>query len=157
VTQTVRLGSQRPARLWRLLNIWPPLLFAGIRIIDWADDYSSVTVRLAKSRITSNNFGTQYGGSLYSMTDPFFAIMLLQRIGPEYTVWDKRGEIEYISPGRTAVTAEMHMSAEAVEEILQAAAGGEKVLRWFECDIVNTAGVVVAKVHKQLYVRRKRA
>lgn len=157
MTQTVRFGPRRAARMWRLLNMWPPLLFSGIRVVSWADDYTSVTIRLAKSRITSNNFGTQYGGSLYSMTDPFFAIMLMQQIGPGYTVWDQRGEIEYVAPGRTAVTTEMTMPADAVQSIVKAAASGEKVLRWFECDIVDADGVTVARVRKQLYIRRKRA
>jgi acyl-coenzyme A thioesterase PaaI-like protein len=142
--------------MWRILNVWPPLLFAGIRVVGWDDDYSRVKVRLAKSWLTSNNFGTQFGGSLYSMTDPFFAIMLMQRIGHDFTVWDQRGEIEYVSPGRTAVTAELLITAEDVAEVIAAATGGEKVLRWFECEVLGTDGVVVARVRKQLYIRRKR-
>ena len=36
-----------------------------------------------------------------------------------------------------------------------AAAGGEKVLRWFAADIIDEQGEVVARTRKQLYVRRK--
>ena len=43
-----------------------------------------------------------------------------------------------------------------LDEIRAAAAGGEKVLRWFEMDVRDAAGDVVAKVRKQVYVRRKR-
>jgi len=31
------------------------------------------------------------------------------------------------------------------------------VLRWFECEIVAADGTVVARVRKQVYIRRKRA
>ncbi len=36
-----------------------------------------------------------------------------------------------------------------------AAASGEKVLRWFESEIVTASGKVVARVRKQLYVQLK--
>ena len=43
-----------------------------------------------------------------------------------------------------------------IEEIKAAAAGGDKVLRWFDTDVIDAEGEVVAKVRKQLYIRRKR-
>ena len=41
-----------------------------------------------------------------------------------------------------------------VEEVRAAADAGERVVRWFGTDVVGTDGVVVARVRKQLYVRR---
>ncbi|OJX62105.1 MAG: hypothetical protein BGO95_00230 [Micrococcales bacterium 73-13] len=141
----------------RLMNAWPTFWAAGIRILEWDDDFRRIRVRLARpNALTSNAFGTQYGGSLFSMTDPFFAIMLIEHLGRDHSVWDRRAEIEFVSPGRTAVTAEMSISAADVEEIRAAAATGEKVLRWFGCDVVGTDGAVVARVRKQVYVRRRR-
>jgi hypothetical protein len=37
-----------------------------------------------------------------------------------------------------------------------AAADGEKTLHWFETPIVDASGDTVARVRKQVYVRRKR-
>jgi hypothetical protein len=88
------------------------------------------------------------------MTDPFWMIMMLRNLGPGYVVWDKAGEIEFVSPGRTAVTAEFRLAPDAVDEVRAAADSGAKVLRWFEVDVVGTDGAVVARVRKQLYVRR---
>jgi len=42
-----------------------------------------------------------------------------------------------------------------VDELRIAAAGGEKVLRWFEVAVTTQSGDVVAQVRKQLYVRLK--
>lgn len=143
-------------RMRRLMNLWPPLLFAGIRILEWDADFRRVKVRLGYYRLNTNYFHTQYGGSLFSMTDPFWSIMLLHALGRDYTVWDQRGEIEFVAPGRTAVTTEMTLSPEAVDEVRAAAASGDKVLRWFESEVVDRDGNVVARVRKQVYVRRKR-
>ena len=43
-----------------------------------------------------------------------------------------------------------------IEQVKAAAAGGEKVLRWFDTDVLDADGELVARVRKQLYVRLKR-
>ena len=82
---------------------WPPFLGAGIRVRSLADDYREAVVELRFGRLNRNYVGTHFGGSLYSMTDPFFAIMLMHNLGGEYLVWDKSGSIEYVAPGRGTV------------------------------------------------------
>ncbi len=42
-----------------------------------------------------------------------------------------------------------------VDELRVAAAGGEKVLRWFETEVKTASGEVIARVRKQIYVRLK--
>ncbi|MCB1571408.1 MAG: tetrameric acyl-CoA thioesterase, partial [Xanthomonadales bacterium] len=37
-----------------------------------------------------------------------------------------------------------------------ATANGEKALRWCETEVVSASGELIARVRKQLYVRRKR-
>jgi len=139
------------------MNWWPPLRFAGVRIVDWSDDYTRVVVRSGRPNpLTANAYGTQFGGTLFSMTDPFYSILLNEQLDRTCDVWDRRGEIDFVRPGRTAVTAEIVVPTAIVDEIRAAAASGERVLRWFECEIVDTAGEVVARVRKQLHVRRKR-
>ncbi len=144
-----------PQGLLRALRVWPPYRFAGIRVEHIAPDWSEAVVSLGLHPTTRNYVGTQFGGSLFSMTDPFFMLLLLHQLGSDYVVWDQRGEIEFVRPGRTRVQARMTLDPAAVEEIRAAAASGDKVLRWFETEIVDTAGEVVARVRRQLYVRLK--
>ncbi|HET6553218.1 MAG TPA: tetrameric acyl-CoA thioesterase, partial [Dyella sp.] len=72
-----------------------------------------------------------------------------------YYVWDKAGAIDFVAPGREDVYAHFKLDAAVVEELRQAAAGGDKVLRWFDVDVAARSGEVVARVRKQLYVRLK--
>ncbi len=53
------------------MSLWPPFLFSGIRVVEISDDFRRAVVALRPSRLTSNYVGTLFGGSLYSMTDPF--------------------------------------------------------------------------------------
>ncbi|MFZ2503815.1 MAG: DUF4442 domain-containing protein [Nocardioides sp.] len=145
-----------PHGLRRGINLWPPLLFSGIRVESISADWREMRVVLAKSRLTSNYFGTQFGGSMFAMVDPFFVILLTRLLGPGYVVWDQRGEIDFVRPGRTALTAQLSIPAAEVDEIRAAAADGAKVLHWFACELTDASGEVVARIRKQIYVRRKR-
>ena len=144
-----------PGRLRRFMNLWPPFRFAGIRIVDIAPDWSSAKVRLKLNLMTRNYVGTQFGGSMFSMTDPFWMILFIHQLGPDYVVWDQRAEIEYLRPGKTHLKTEFVVDPAVVRELSDAADRGEKVLRWFENDILDTSGEVVARVRRQLYVRRR--
>jgi acyl-coenzyme A thioesterase PaaI-like protein len=144
------------ARLLRRgMRWWPPFLGAGIRVRSLSDDFREARVELRLGWFNRNYVGTHYGGSLYSMTDPFYMIMLLHNLGPDYLVWDKSGSIEYLAPGRGTVSARFALTEARLAQIRAQAAGGEKVLPEFEIDVVDEAGTVVAKVRKTLYVRLK--
>ncbi|UED82786.1 DUF4442 domain-containing protein [Streptomyces profundus] len=148
--------SVSPRTLRRVMRWWPPFRAAGIRVERIADDWSVARVRMRLGRLNRNYFGTQFGGSLYSMCDPFWALLVLHRLGPGYVVWDQAAEIEYVSPGRGDVFVEFALSEERVAEIREATVDGAKALPWFDCEVRAADGTVVALVRKQLYVRRKR-
>jgi acyl-coenzyme A thioesterase PaaI-like protein len=145
----------KASRLRLIMNVWPPFLFSGIRVVKISDDFRYVKVELRSHWYNKNYVGTHFGGSLFAMTDPFWMIMVLRNIGKDYVVWDKAGEIEFIKPGRGVVTTEFKLEESVLDELRAAAAGNEKVLRWFEIKISDTQGDPVAKVRKQVYVRRK--
>lgn len=138
-----------------MLNIWPPFLFSGITILEISKDFRHAKVRLKKKVLTSNYVGTLFGGSLFAMTDPFYMVMILKNLGKDYIVWDKRSEIEYVSPGKSTVFAEFQLLDEELDEIKAEVAASGKYLKWFEVEIKTADGTVVAIVKKQIYVRKK--
>lgn len=139
------------------LNAWPPFLFSGIRVTAFSADFLHARVELRMRPWNRNIVGSHFGGSLFAMTDPFWMIMVLRAIGPGYRVWDQAGEIAFVKPGRGAVHAEFRLDPATLDRIRAAAADGAKVLEWFDVDVVDAAGDVVARVRKQVYVRRKRS
>ena len=145
----------KPAHLRFGMNLWPPFLGAGIRVRHIAEDWSEARVELRHGLVNRNFVGTHYGGSLFSMTDPFYALMLMHRLGERYLVWDQAASIEFVAPGRGRVSATFTLSEERVAEIRERAAGGDKVLPEFDVEVLDGAGALVARVHKTLYVRLK--
>lgn len=140
----------------RLMNLWPPFFFTGIRVTRIAEDWREIDVEMRLGRLNRNYVGTHFGGSLFAMTDPFYMLMLLHVLGRDYVVWDKSATIDYVKPGRGTVTARFRLEEERIAEIRAATADGSKMLPVFHCDIRDTQGEVVARLDRTLYVRRKR-
>ena len=145
-----------PHLLKTIINLWPPFLGAGIKVCHIAADWKQVDVRLRLGLTNRNYVGVHFGGSLYSMTDPFFMLMLIQSLGPDYVVWDKAGSIEYHKPGTGVVSARFRLDETQLQDIRLRTASGEKYLPELQVDILDQAGDIVATVHKTLYVRRKK-
>src|SRR5262249_37782788 len=108
--------------LRRLMNIWGPFLGAGIVVTDLAEDWSHARVVLKAGLLNRNYVGTHFGGSLFAMTDPFYMLMLLHRLGKGYLVWDRAASIDYLSPGRGTVSADFLLEDRVVEDIRRGAA-----------------------------------
>jgi acyl-coenzyme A thioesterase PaaI-like protein len=139
------------------MNLWPPLLFSGIRVLEVSTDWRRARVVLRKRSYNRNFVGTHFGGSLFAMTDPFWMILTMQCLGHDYIVWDKAAEIEFVAPGRSDVFADFEITDALLDEIRAATASGEKYLRWCDTEVRTAQGELIARVRKQLYVRRKPA
>jgi len=137
------------------MNLWPPFLGAGVRVRSIAPDLREVRVEMRLRLGNRNYFGTHFGGSLYSMTDPFFVMMVHHNLPRDYMVWDKAGSIEYIAPGRGPVSATMRLDQSDIDTILRMTASGDKHLHLFKVDVVDREGLTVAKVEKIVYARKK--
>ncbi len=139
----------------RLINLWPPFFFAGIRATRISDDYREADVALKLHWYNRNYVGSHFGGNLFSMTDPWFMLMLMQVLGPKYLVWDRAATIEFVAPGRGTVTARFRLSDADVADVVGKTAGGDKYLPTFHVDILDAQGQLVAKITKTVYIRLK--
>ena len=145
----------KPSTLRHVFNFWPPFLFAGIHVTRMSADWREARVELRMRPWTKNYVGTHFGGSLFSMTDPFWMILVKECLGSDYIVWDKAAEIEFVKPGKGTVHANFKVEDSLLDEIRTATASGDKYLRWLPVEIIDRQGDVVAKIRKQIYVRRK--
>lgn len=140
--------------LLRLFNVYPPYLGAGVRV-KASPDLHTFEVRMKLRFWNKNYVGTHFGGSLYTMCDPFFMLILVNALGKDYIVWDKEATIRFRRPGKGTVRATFHIPPERVAEIKAEADAKRKVEPVFKADILDDKGEVVAEVEKLLYVRRK--
>lgn len=144
-----------PRRLKAFLNWYPPYLGAGVRVHRISGDFLELDVSMALRWYNRNAVGTHFGGSLYSMVDPHFMLLLVGALGRDYVVWDQAASIRFVRPGKGRVHAAVRLTPDQVEAIRSEAADGQAHRPEFDVDIVDEQGQVVAEVHKVIYVRLK--
>ena len=131
------------------------MLGAGIRVKRVSADLKKLEVGLRLRFYNKSGVGTHYGGSLYSMTDPFYMIMLIYHIGKEYTVWDKAATIQFIKPGRGEVTAKFELTEKRIADIVERAKSGERVIESFQVNVLDSSGDAVACVEKIVHIKKR--
>ncbi len=138
------------------MSLWPPFWGAGIKVKDISPDWRSATVLLRQRPWNMNYVGTHFGGSLFSMTDPFWMMMVLHNVEPGHIVWDKAGEIDFKKPGHGTLSCHFKLDEVKIEELKKCVLEHGKATMWFVVDIVDETGDTVATVRKEVYVRTKK-
>lgn len=139
-----------------LWSFWPPFFGAGIQVKRISNDFKEIDVRL-KHRFWNSNFvGTSFGGSLFSMTDAFYMVMLYEILGPGYIVWDKSARIEYKKPGTKDVWAFFRLADEQINEFRLKVEELGKYEPEFKIHIVDKDKNIIAIVYKTLYIRKNK-
>ncbi len=151
-----KLFNKLPVGVLRfILNLWPPFWGAGIRVKKISPDFRAISVRMKLHWYNKNYMGVHFGGSLYSMTDPFPMLMTVRNLGNDYIVWDKAAKINYVKPGTGTVYANFEITAEQMATIRHEADNNEKYLFDYPITVIDDQSNIVATIVKTIYVRRK--
>lgn len=148
-------GAIGTDRFLKMLRVYPPFLGAGIVLRSVNRDLTAIEVEMRLRLFNQNFVGTHFGGSLYSMCDPWFMIMLMHQLGDGYVVWDKSATIDFLKPGRGTVRARFEMPREKVAELEAEVERSGKINPTFETVVTGAEGETIARVTKLLSVRRK--
>jgi acyl-coenzyme A thioesterase PaaI-like protein len=145
----------KPSIVKFALNIWPPFWGSGIRILSISEDFREVQMRLKLRWWNKNANRTQYGGSIFSLTDSVYSLMLMGILREEYYVWDKEASINFIKPGHSDLHANFIVSQAQLDSILMATQNGDKSFPEFIIHVKDSKGEIVSEVQRKLYVRKK--
>lgn len=151
-----KLNNRFAPNVVRLLgNFYTPFLGAGIRIVQVTPDFRFVRVEMPLRPYNRNYVGTHFGGSIYAMTDPFYMMMLMQNLGRDYIVWDKAAQIDFLKPGKCRLIAEFRFTDQEIEGIKGQISNGQKYIFDKEVLVHDENGILIARIIKTLYVRKK--
>lgn len=146
--------SWRQKILMAAVNFYPPFVGCGVRIRRAANGSFRTSMKL---RWWNRNYvGTHFGGSLYLMTDPWLMLILMERLGSEYLVWDQSASIKFVTPGRTEVVANFEISEAEVEQVRREIEQEGVSRPRFIVEVKDRNGAVVAVVEKGLWAARKK-
>jgi acyl-coenzyme A thioesterase PaaI-like protein len=127
----------------------------GGRVKYVAPDWREVRLEIPLSWRTRNYVGTIFGGSIYGAVDPIYMLMLINRLGRDYVVWDKAARIKFKKPGRSKLLARFLLPDEEIAEIRSALEKQRSVDRTYSVELTDESGEVCATVEKVIYIRRR--
>ncbi len=138
-----------------LMNVWPPYRCAGIRVRRIDDDFRFVRVELRMGLTNRNYVNVHFGGSLFAMADPFYMLMYIKNLGPDYVVWDKAAEIDFVRPGRGRVWAEFRLEDSDLARARAETAFGQRFLTTHPVEVFGPDDELVASIRRTIYIRRR--
>ncbi|GAX24885.1 hypothetical protein FisN_2Lh156 [Fistulifera solaris] len=138
------------------MSWYPPYWGTGIWVTKVANDFRRVQVQMHSTFYNTNVFGSHFGGSLASMSDPFYALMLTKLLGHRYQVIDAATQIQFIAMAKGTVTADFQLDDTILNRIREKTSTGDKHHETFTVEIVDEEGRVVTSVEKTIYMRLKR-
>lgn len=141
--------------LEKIINLYGPFVGAGVRLQKMTKDYRHARVSMKLTFYNKNYMGTQFGGSLYAMVDPWYMLMLIKNLGNDYIVWDKAATINFRKPGKGTVYADFNLTDAHLEEIRATLVTQNKMDYIFKVEIKDKDGKLIADVDKVLYIRKK--
>ena len=138
----------------KLLSFWPPYFFSGINIKEVNDEFTKITVQMKQRPWNTNYVGSHFGGSLYSMCDPFYMFILLHHL-KGHIVWDKGASFRFRKPGIGTMNVIFEIPMSSIDQVKKDAAQNYSISPIFKTVVTDQKGENVLELEKTLYVKKK--
>ncbi|HUH18587.1 DUF4442 domain-containing protein [Albibacterium sp.] len=138
------------------MRLYPPLFFQRIWVQRFHKNFRGVDVKINHSLITKNYNSSIFGGTIFSATDPFYAILfdqVFKRKGYTNLVWLKSAEIKYIKPAKKNLFFTIKISEEDINYAEQHLQQEGKYVSSFDIDLYDADGILYVKVKNEIYIR----
>jgi hypothetical protein len=138
------------------MRLYPPLFFQRIWVRKFEKGFRGVNVKIIKSPFNSNYNRSIFGGTIFSASDPFYALLfdqILQRKGFKVRVWLKSAEIKYIKPGRSNLYFSLYLTDDEIDEACHALNTVGKHIKSYPIEMFNDVGQSCVTVMNEVYIR----
>lgn len=140
------------------LRIYPPLFFQRIWVRRILPGYRGIDVKVHYSILNRNSNGSIFGGTIFSATDPLYALLLdhiMRSRGMDVIVWLKSAKIRYIIPARSALFISIRIKEETIQEAMDSLHSSGKYVETFTIELVDRSGEVCAVAENEVYIKKK--
>lgn len=146
----------KKATLFRVLfNMSPMYKRSCGKIIFASEDLHVVNIKIPLSYKNKNYVGSIFGGSLFAATDPIYMIQLMQILGKDFVVWDKKTNIKFKRPAYEHAFATFEFTTSEINEIRQKVEAENEVDYTKILHITDKNGTIFAELDKTLYISTK--
>ena len=144
--------------LRRMLNLWFLFIVNRIKIISIADDFYKMIVQLKYSFWNRNPNKSVWGGSITSVLDPFFPIMMKQiilRRGIRTDFLSKAVHVEFIRQVKTNIFFQFKITEKEVINAEKKLSNDGKYEGWHSVNGIDAEGNVCVNGKVQVYLRKR--
>lgn len=139
-----------------LMRIYPPMLFQRIWVRKIYKNFKGVDIKINRSFFTTNLGNSIFGGTIFSATDPFYALLfgqLMRHKGFRVTVWLKSAQIQYLKPGRTDLFYTILIDDQMIQDVEKTLKEEGKFIKAYPIDIFDKKGELCATAINEVYIR----
>lgn len=140
-----------------VMRFYPPFLFQRIWVKKFLPGFTGVDVRVRYSLFNRNSNGSIFGGTIFSATDPLYALLfgqLMQRKGMKVIVWLKSAKIAYKKPARSSLLIQIRIDPKDVQEAEETLNTVGKFVRTFTIELIDREGEVCAVAENEVYMKK---
>ena len=138
-----------------LFNLSPMYRRSCGKIIFASEDLHVVKIKIPLSYRNKNYVGSIFGGSLFAATDPIYMIQLMQILGKDFVVWDKKTDIKFKRPAYQHAFATFEFPTVEIEEIIKRVQSENEIDYTKKLYITDSNGTVFTELDKTLYISSK--
>jgi len=136
----------------RLLELYPPFLKMGIDVLEIAEGWRRVRIRLPLNASSRNPGGVMFGGWQAALADPI-AALACARVFPGYSVWTRAMTISFDHGGNSDLEMRFSLTAEQETEIRIQLERDGRSTPTFEYGYVREDGVRCTVVRNTVAIR----
>jgi len=140
------------------MRLYPPLLLQRIWIQNIEPGFRGADVKINRSLITLNFGKAIFGGTIYTATDPFYAMLfgqLLKHKGYHVSIWLKSASIQFLRPGRTDLHYRISITDEMINEAEEALNKKGVFIKSYSIEIYSKTDDLYAVAKNEIYIRKK--
>jgi hypothetical protein len=139
-----------------LMRLYPPMLFQRIWVQKINKGFTGIDIKINRSFVTSNLGKSTFGGTLFSATDPFYALLfgqIMQHRGLRITVWLKSAKINYLKPAHSDLFYSLHITPEMILEMENTLMSDGKFIKEYPIEIYDKSGELCVTAINEVYIR----
>lgn len=141
-----------------LMCLYPPMLLQRIYVQKIHKGFKGADIKINRSLFTLNFGKAIFGGTIFSATDPFYAILfgqILKHKGYNITVWLKSASIKYLKPGRTDLYYSIFITEEMINEVESELDNKGVFVKTYPIEVYSKNGELCAVAKNEIYIRKK--
>ncbi len=140
------------------MRLYPPLLLQRIWVQKIHKDFKGADIKINRSLFTLNFGKSIFGGTIYSGTDPFYAMLfgqILRNKNYHITIWLKSASIQFLKPARTDLFYKIHITEEMIKEAETGLNNKGVFVKTYAIEVYSKNKELTAIARNEIYIRKK--